>query len=113
MAINTKLVITGTEGDTVLEHIKATAQASFDYFLKLSMPLTASVSTNVDIPFTTIEFLYVEVETDDATVWVHKDGEGSYQAITTQLLLNGVEITQLDLTNPGEECEVFIYMGGS
>jgi hypothetical protein len=112
MAINTKVVLKATEGDVVLEHIKTTVQASFDYFMKLSMPLTASTSVNVDIPFTTIEFLYVEVETDDATVWVHKDGEGSYQAITSQLLLNGIEITQLDLTNPGDDCTVFLYMGG-
>jgi len=110
--INTKLTIRGTEGDSIVEHVKQTVQATYDYFMKLTMPLTASVSANVDIPFTTVEFLYLEVETDDATVQVYKNGESIFESITSQILLNGVEITQLDLLS-ATAADVFIYMGGS
>jgi hypothetical protein len=112
MSINTKLVIQGTEGDNVVEHIKTTVRADFDYFLKLSMPLTASVSANVDIPFTTVEFLYLEVETSGATIQFYKDGEVTYEAVSQQLLLNGVEITQIDLLS-ATAADVFLYLGGS
>ena len=112
MAINTKLTIRGTEGDQVVEHVATGVQASFDYFMKLTMPLTASVSANLDLPFTTVEFFYLEVETSGATVNFYKNAEVTYQAVTSQILLNGISITQIDLMSD-LDADVFLYLGGS
>lgn len=98
MASHVHVSIVDQSGDVGFERVKQSfLSRSYAYFQSGTMGVDASTLTDIDFPFSDIDFIYIESETSTATCRVYKDGESTYWEFTKAVLIFDTDASLLQV----------------
>lgn len=110
MAVDVQLIIVDREGDQANRYSPIYQRRAYDETYQAQIALTANVKKDVQVPFGTIQHVFINANGN--TIKVYKNLSPEYWQVKYAFLAFDSSITQLHLMATAD-CTVTIFVGGT